>query len=225
MRTASINRILVFLLAVGLASAAAKKPAPPRWAWGTIKKIDAGQGLFILTIKNFKGEKEDLKVRIDDDTRFVALLSKGKQLRTTGKAGLESRPFQKGAHVQIEKDDQGKVTTVRSGFFVPRADLPQSTIPRPIAGIVTKIDAERATMTLTTRENKEEIQVRLGKEARFILIDPNGRQKKYGRSKGFKLLKLKKGSQVAIFYGADGRPKAVMTAAPDPKLSKPVKSR
>src|SRR5262245_27545865 len=116
MGTASISRIMLCLLAAGLASAAAKKPAPPRWAWGTIKKIDAGQGLFILTIKNFKGEKEDLNVRIDEDTRFVALLSNGKQLRATGKAGLESRPFQKGAHVQIEKDEQGKVTSVRSGF-------------------------------------------------------------------------------------------------------------
>jgi hypothetical protein len=220
-----LNRILLCLLAVGLISAGAKKPTPPRWAWGTIKKIDPSQGLFILTIKNFKGEKEDLKVRIDDETQFVALLSNGKQLRATGKAGLKSRPFQKGAHVQIEKDDQGKVTSVRSGFFVPRPDLPQSTIPRPIAGIVTKIDAERANLSLTTTENNEEVQVHLGKEALFILIDPQGRQKKYGRSKGFKLLKLKKGSQVAIFYGADGLPKAVMTAARDPKLAKPGKSR
>jgi len=201
------------LLVATLAAAAEKKAAPLALTGGTIKEIDADKGTFTLTIKSPRNAKKDMTVKVAEDTKFVAVIANGDRKEFTGKAGLKSRHFKEGTYVEIIKNPRGDVTMVRTGFFLPRTPLPQSKIPEPVAGILKKIDAARKALTLKTKEDGKEVRIVLGKDARFIVIDTKGRQKRYSRTKGFQIKELKEGAQVAVFYGADGKPKAVMTAA------------
>jgi hypothetical protein len=108
--------VLTLSFVTGLSLAADTEKGKDRTTRGTIKKIDAKEGILTVTVKSKKTEPTDKEFKLSSDTKIVVLSGTEKK-EFIGKEGLNNDALKEGAAVTVvtAKKDLAKVKEIRLG--------------------------------------------------------------------------------------------------------------
>jgi len=116
MRTFAMASLSLFICG-GLALADDAKPQKKKDSAvaGVVKKVDSSSRTITLTIKNKKNpDGMDKEFKIGESVKFI-LVDGDAKTELAAKEGLKTEKLKEGAHVRIETNAQGEVTTVTIG--------------------------------------------------------------------------------------------------------------
>jgi HSP20 family molecular chaperone IbpA len=210
---------LALVLLAGAVPAQVTKPARPKATLGKIKKIDAKNGVLILTVKKDEEDKE-VTIKLGDEAKFITISQAAKK-ELSAEEAAKADAFKPGTSVNVFKGPEGEVRVMAGGpLNFPRPEA--GGFGKPIAGKIKEVDADKGTLTVTIKENGKEKdkEFKVGKDTRVMVIGSKGAVGKPGKD-GLKAKQVKAGADVHLQIGAEGKLVMVMVGDPSAFLHRP----